>query len=103
MIFIDERVIGIVICFNKQHYIRILHVANDATFQDPYGLAYFNTETFPKHEHIVIDAENLSTLALTYETSGIALPSLQPHVFAYILGNGEKKFPGETVLSPNYC
>ena len=98
MIFPDERVIGIVICFNKQHYIRILHVANDATFQDPYGLAYFNTETFPKHKHIVIDAENLSTLALTYETSGIALPSLQPHVFAYILGNGEKKFPGETIL-----
>ena len=46
----------------------------------------------------MVDAEDLSTMALTYETSGIALPSLQPHVFAYILGNGEKKVPGNRVI-----
>ena len=97
-IFTGEQVIGIVLCFNKQHFIRVLHVANDATFQDPYGFAYFSTETLPKNEHIVVDAEDLSTMALTYETSGIALPSLQPHVFAYILGNGEKKVPGNRVI-----
>ena len=90
-----ERVIAILICYLKQHYIRILHVADEETFQDPHGFAYFATFIHPTVEHLVIDPINLRSSTLTYLASGIALPSLQPNVYAYIMGDGEKKIQGQ--------
>ena len=96
-IFTGEKVIGIVICFAKQHYFRILNVDNEEAFQDPHGFTYFSTSMFPKKESIAVDVENLSSLALTYVTSGVALPSSQAGKFAFILGNGEKKVSGNYI------
>ena len=90
-----ERVIAILICYLKQHYIRILHVADEETFQDPHGFAYFATFIHPTVEHLVIDPINLRSSTLTYLASGIALPSLQPNMYAYIMGNGGKKIQGQ--------
>ena len=87
--------IAIVICYKKQHYICILHVDDEETFQDPHGFAYFATFIHPEVEHLVIDPISLRSSTLTYLASGIALPSLQQNVYAYIMGNGEKKIPGE--------
>ena len=49
---------------------------------------------YPKIEHKVLDINQLRSSQLTYLASGIALPSLQDNVYAYILGNGAKKIPG---------
>ena len=90
-----ERVIAIIICYLKQYYIRILHVASKQKFQDPHGFAYFHTNIHPKIEHSVIDIDNLQSQTLTHIASGIALPSLQQNTYAFVLGNGEKKVPGD--------
>ena len=93
-LFTEERVIAVVLCYLGQYYIRILHVHNNESFQDPHGFAYFATNIHPKIEHIVLHPEELRSHRLTYLASGIALPSTQQNVYAFILGNGAKKIPG---------
>ena len=90
----DERVIAVIVCYLKKYYIRILHVADKESFQDPHGFAYFATNIHPKIEHIVLHPEELRSHRLTYLASGIALTSTQQNVYAFILGNGAKKIPG---------
>ena len=72
-----------------------LHVAEIEVFQDPHGFAYFSISFLPVVEHEVIDPEYLRSDTLTYLASGIALPSLQRDVYAFILGDGRKKIPGK--------
>ena len=86
---------AIVISFKEKLYIRILHVANRESFQDPNGFAYFAITLHPSIQHTVIDTQFLRSNRLIYEASGVALPSLNENVYAFVLGNGEKKIPGE--------
>ena len=58
-ILTEERIIAVIICYMKQYYIRVLHVDDTETFQDPYGFAYFGTSMHPKIEHKVLDADEL--------------------------------------------
>ena len=97
-IFTGERLIGIVYSHQKQYYIRVLNVADEATFQDPCGFAYFTTSTLPKKEHIILDDQYLNSIALTFVAAGVALPSFQPGLFAFILGCGQKKVSGQKHL-----
>jgi len=90
----QDRVIAVVLCYLRRYYIRVLHVAETEVFQDPHGFAYFSTSFLPVVEHEVIDPEYLRSDTLTYLTSGIALPSLQRDVYAFILGDRRKKIPG---------
>ena len=97
----QEKVVAIVISFKEKLYIRILHVANRESFQDPNGFAYFAITLHPTIQHTVIDTQFLRSNRLIYEASGVALPSLNENVYAFVLGNGEKKIPGEhNVFSP---
>ena len=93
-----ETIIAIVTTYEQQLYIRVLHVANKETFQDKNGFAYFETSLNPKIEHPIIDREHLRSLTMEYISSGLALPSLRENVYAFILGNGEKKVPGNQLL-----
>ena len=90
-----ERILGVVLSSGKQYYIRVLHVSARETFLDPCGFPYFQASLHPRVEHVVLDPQRLCTVSLTYDSSGLALPSLQGGVFAFILGNGYKKIPGE--------
>jgi hypothetical protein len=97
----QEKVIAIVVSFEKQLYIHILHVASRESFQDPHGFAYFAIALYPTIQHTVIDSQFLRSNTLIYVASGVALPSLKENVYAFVLGNGEKKIPGEHhVFSP---
>ena len=88
----QENVLAVVISFEKQKYIRVLHVDNEASFQDPHGFAYFATSMMPILEHTIIDEQFFSSHTLIYVASGVALPSLQHNVYAFVLGDGGKKF-----------
>ena len=55
----------------------------------------FETSLNPKIEHTIIDHEHLRSLTMVYISSRLALPSLRENVYAFILGNGEKKVPGK--------
>ena len=90
-----ERVIAIVTSYRKQLYIRVLHVANKESFQDKNGFAYFKTSLSPKIEHSIIDNDNLRSQTMIYISSEVVLPSLRENVYAFILGNGEKKVSGK--------
>ena len=94
----QENVIAIVVSFQKQMYIRVLHVDNQASFQDPHGFAYFATSMKPITEHTIIEEQSLSSNTLSYVASGVALPSLKNNVYAFVLGNGGKKIPGDHVI-----
>jgi len=94
----QENVIGVVVSFEKQMYIRVLHVDNEASFQDPHGFAYFATSMMPILEHTIIDDQSFSSHTLIYVASGVALPSLQHNVYAFALGNGGKKIPGSAII-----
>ena len=82
---------AIVISFKEKLYIQILHVANRESFQDPHGFAYFATSMMPILEHTIIDDQSFSSHTLIYVASGVALPSLQHNVYAFVLGDGGKK------------
>ena len=83
-------------------HIRVLNVAQQETFQDPSGFAYFKATINPVEEHLILDKEKLDSIQLSFVASGIALPSLQEGVFAFILGDGRKKVPGENhIFSPS--
>ena len=64
-VFTNERVMGIIICFHKKYYIRVIHVHDQPSFHDPNGFAYFTTTMIPKIEHIIIDKDKLNIIALT--------------------------------------
>ena len=86
----QENVLAVVVSFEKQKYIRVLHVDNEASFQDPHGFAYFATSMMPILEHTIIDDQSFSSHTLIYVASGVALPSLQHNVYAFVLGDGGK-------------
>ena len=93
-----ERVIAIVTSYHKQLYICVLHVANKESFQDKNGFAYFETSLNPKVEHSITNHEHLSSLTMIHISSGVTLPSSRRNIYAFILGNREKKIPGKNQL-----
>ena len=97
----QQNVIAVVVSFQKQLYIRVLHVAHGESFQDPHGFAYFTTSIHPNMEYRVLDPVLLRSKTLTYVASGVALPSLKYNAYAFLLGNGQKKVPGNShIFSP---
>ena len=52
----------------------------------------------PITEHTIVEEQSLSSNTLIYVASGVALPSLKTNVYAFVLGNGGKKIPGEHVI-----
>ena len=88
----QQNVIAVVISFQKQQYICVLHVAHRESFQYPHGFAYFTTSMHPNIEHVVLNPVLLKSTTLTYVTSGVALLSLKYNAYAFILGNGQKKY-----------
>ena len=91
----NDKVIGYITSYQKELFIHILNIADEPTFQDPCGFAYFTTSTHPKKEHRIIDHQCLNTIALTFLATGVALPSVKTQTYAFILSTGEKKVPGE--------
>ena len=101
-LFSEETVIGVLLHANKEYHVRVLNVAQQETFQDPSGFAYFKTTINPVEEHLILDKEKLDSIQLSYVATGIALPFLQEGVFAFILSDGRKKVPGENhIFSPS--
>ena len=98
----EEKVIAIVVSFEKQLYIHILHVASRESFQDPHGFAYFAIALHPTIQHTVIDSQFLRSNRLIYVASGVALPSLKENVYAFVLGNGEKNTRSTSCIFSNY-
>ena len=90
-LFSEETVIGVLLHANKEYHVHVLNVAQQETFQDPSGFAYFKTTINSVEEHLILDKEKLDSIQLSYVATGIALPSLQEGVFAFILGDGQKK------------
>ena len=52
----------------------------------------------PILEHTIIDDQSFSSHTLIYVASGVALPSLQHNVYAFVLGDGGKKIAGHAVI-----